>query len=521
MFALEARYYLGLYQGSTAQGEPEPYPTPARLFSALIAGACSLERLESDDADCDGAVRDRLDVELFDWIEHHPPDAISYPHFIQANSDAIAYRNKGGVKGLGDAAKVACSASTACSLDGPITWYWKTDPPSDVLERLDQVAFEVPYLGESASAVSLTVSKVEEIPESAFAKCDPAFGAQEAAVALSGRRMVLEATFAAARKRGGMDKTNKNEEERSNEPSGECLGKAYYAPPMLREHASHAAWRWGYVLAIDRAVSSIEWSSWAVCLHRAIVKRFGDGLPSILQQSRGRDRASANGVAIQFVDASMPIRDKTGIQNGAIVVMVPTDAPVGEEALVADALFSVTRLYSRDLGSLSVECTGERVDLARFWMPPEQGTKRLFETVPLFIPDSRPPRKRKSDGSLWAINDDARVAIGHVWRGLFPVTRSGDAGRLELSEAVSAAGVRVFGGRVVPTPNIRNYVHKANRGSLLVGARAFVDLDPLGCGECLSAIGQTRHMGGGLLVPFDVPEDLLVDSGGERRVGDE
>ena len=116
------------------------------------------------------------------------------------------------------------------------------------------------------------------------------------------------------------------------------------------------------------------------------------------------------------------------------------------------------------------------------------------------------------------MDDDARVAIGHVWRDMpsFVVGESGDAGRIVLSRQVDEAGVQVFGGRIVPTGNIRSYIHKTPKGSMLVGGQTCIDLAAIGCNECLTAIGQTRHLGGGLLVPTDFP----VNSAGAASKGE-
>ena len=164
------------------------------------------------------------------------------------------------------------------------------------------------------------------------------------------------------------------------------------------------------------------------------------------------------------------------------------------------------RLYGKRVGSIDVAFTGERLDLNAFWDPAPQGVKRIFATEPLFIPDSRPPSRVKKNGIRWTVDDDARIAFGHVWRDLgFAMKSKGDQGRIDLSNAVSQSGIAVGGGRVVPTGNIRNYVHHTNRGAFLVAEWALVDMAALDHDRCLCAIGQTRHVGGGLLVPVDIP----------------
>lgn len=291
MLAIEARYYLGFYQGSTEHGQPERFPTPARLHAALAAGAHSLERLEATDTGlsegCE-TLGNEEDVAVFDWLEAHAPDAISYPGSFLSRETARVYRNKGGIKDYGDAPKADCVASSISALDGSITWYWKDEPSAETFSRLEQIAHEVPYLGEAVCPVLLRAYRPDRIPSSALARCEPSFSACETAVALPGRWRELDEMFVASRAGRVKDKVTKSEEERSIDYLSGRIGSAYYSPQVGERGSSYAPWSTGFLLAIDDVIPAEERTMWATCLHRALVKQFGADLPAVMQRSRGK-----------------------------------------------------------------------------------------------------------------------------------------------------------------------------------------------------------------------------------------
>jgi CRISPR-associated protein Csb2 len=500
---VRADFCLGFFQGRSEAGTLEEVPTPERLHSALLAGACSLERLEGKHPD-EGL--DSLDAELFGWLEDHAPDAVQLPDTIANESRASAFRNKGEIfKGV-VAGNKECVASARSFLNGPVEWYWNEVPGDQLVERLGMVAQEVPYLGESASPVQLEVSVVECVPDRAMKRCAPSFDARAFSAADRGRTDELSRFFALRQTKVKRDKTRTNEEENSLQFNALCVRDVYYAHPESEPAEPDVPWPKGFLVRLeDRSAHSEEFVAWSVMLHRALASKFGDALPRIMQ--RAGMASMANGLAIQVITSELPCRcTADGDGHDHLLVMLPRGTTESEEFQIANALSRITTLFSNRLDKARVTFTGELVDLAEFWNPAAQGTRRLFSTEPLFIADSRPPSKAKPDGTPWTVDDDARVALGHVWRDRFSVQASGDQGRVELSQTVAQAGVSVGGGRVVPTAAIRDYVHHTNRGTMLVGEKALIDMGSLGHPNCICAIGQTRHLGGGLLVPLDIPD---------------
>lgn len=509
-YAISATYPLGYYQGRSLRGETEAYPSPARLYAALMAGAYALERLEGRE---DGSDMTDLDGCVFDWLEAHPPAAMVLPEARSSTSTAISFRNRGGIEDGRDARKEACPASARSFLNGSVTWFWFDAPGDAVAQRLCAIVAEVPYLGEATCPVVMGAFEVEEVPANALFRCVPSFSARECAIVVPGRRHELQRHYRTLRAFGktikDVEKTKKGKDV--SEGPSTCLASAFYERRMPPEKKTVAPWTHGYLLHVDdlspkRPLVPEDYVAWALCLHRALVRQFGDDLPGILQRVGSGSDGPANGLAIQVLPAGLPVRGEYDSGGDALLVMIPAGAPAEEEAQVLAALTHVTSLYAKSLGTMAVTLTGERLDLAHFWRPVPANQVRVFETVPLFMPDGRPPTKRRGSGA-WSVDDDARLAVGHVWRDLFPIDASlgSDARRHALSDAVRRAGIAVSGGRVVATRDVRRFTHRTPSGSALVALRALVGLSAIGCEECLAAIGQTRHLGGGLLVPIDIP----------------
>ena len=60
--------------------------------------------------------------------------------------------------------------------------------------------------------------------------------------------------------------------------------------------------------------------------------------------------------------------------------------------------------------------------------------------------------------------------------------------------------------RAVRAADVSRYVHKVNEHAVVRPYTACLSLGNLAGAGTMQAIGQSRHLGGGLLVPFDVPD---------------
>ena len=74
-------------------------------------------------------------------------------------------------------------------------------------------------------------------------------------------------------------------------------------------------------------------------------------------------------------------------------------------------------------------------------------------------------------------------------------------------------GARVFSCHAIPDHRVERYVHRMPKHVQCIPYQALLDLGSLTTDSALTAIGQSRHLGGGLLVPVDLPTDLF---GGEE-----
>src|SRR5690554_3867600 len=154
-FTITAEFPLGFYQGRNATGQVEEAPTPLRLLSALVAAAGSGILAEQSKA---GLRISHRSQQALEWLEANPPDLIALPELTVNDPGVTAFK----VLGLRTRDRfdvpTAKDALARTSLNGPVRWRWNDAPPPDVLETIDQLLSEVPYLGEAASPVRLSSS---------------------------------------------------------------------------------------------------------------------------------------------------------------------------------------------------------------------------------------------------------------------------------------------------------------------------------------------------------------------------
>lgn len=124
--------------------------------------------------------------------------------------------------------------------------------------------------------------------------------------------------------------------------------------------------------------------------------------------------------------------------------------------------------------------------------------------MPVAVPDTRPPR-----GGRWSLADAAALSVALVWRHEFTAPGRGDARYRALAEAASTRGVRVDSAVRMMGGDVGRYVHKVHPDTVIQPYRAVLSLGDLAGPQTIAAIGQSRHLGGGLLVPRDLPSDIV------------
>lgn len=562
-FAISAYFPLGFYQGSDSGGKPEPYPSPNRLYSALVSTAYltfGFEKHAVDSSLTDEQIHDALA-----WLEGNPPQEILFPRIVKAGSDAIAYRNKGYVidakkKNPQDKISSANASIATAYMQEPesgilLTWKWDENPSIEIARTLDSLCNEVPYLGEACSVVELQTHENYVLPYDALdsvwtLSSESALKGvsrrnRSFSVPKEGRLEDLKMAFATVNptskgKRKDLKVSFKEDEQNFlNEYLPlQTEGHARYNPPSSQEgSALKAPWPVAFYLEVEEIDGKCDedgkpvWEpdestfiGWAVALHRFLVKQWGiDPSPMLIgKYAPGIDRP-ANNVAIQIFDSALKnqyaheLREDISEMGPGFLIMVPRNMPQSDIQRLQNICRQVkgkTLYYTSNETTLRLGAF-TTIDAEHLWRPVVEGMCRYWTPRPFaiaetrIIPDIRHGRK-------WKVREDVCLALGHVWRDQY-VSRLSNDNREErywdLVDAVKAKGsnFRVFDCRAVHRVNMSDYVHHANASNILRGVSALIaisdDAKSLDCAAL--AIGQSRHLGGGFLIPMDFSVSAL------------
>ena len=287
---------------------------------------------------------------------------------------------------------------------------------------------------------------------------------------------------------------------------------------MRRPDGDHSPWRDVLIFLADdgtgREITPERRVSWCVAFHRALVSRIGDGAPALVtgRYHEGLTRP-ANRLAIQYVPASVLAQSVVGTEldvPGAFLIMLPSDVSDDDEGVVLRALAGMTRLnHRRDEAPARLRPVGEVFDAQGFWRPPAQGTQRLWSPTPVAVPEVT---RQRGD---WTFEDAILLSLGFVWRDHFEAVPKGTRGYRSLVARVRERGAGVmWHHRITRNPSL--YAHKMPKGVTAQPYTALVSVGDLLGDTGLAAVGQSRHLGGGLLVPADLPIELAQNVLGRR-----
>jgi len=392
--SITAYFPLGVYHGHAPDGSPEPIPSPARLFAALVSVAHT-----GTTAKPDGQAAPDMD-EVLTWLEEHPPNGLHIPSMIRVQSDnRIIYRKTGTIEKARP--KTAAKAiSDGYAANGAIGWLWD-DMPDDVRHALARLCEDVPCLGEMDSPVVMSTEPVE-----ANWRLDPAAtaftpGGLRLRVAAPGRTGVLRELYSQSRPLKPSSASadafhSTGDSVRTFPTSEECLRTVRYeaVKPVNNDESP-----WGDVLVFsaadgtERAFSAERRLGWCVAFHKALIKRIGEGAPPVVTGHYQRDLAApANHLAIQYVPASVLAQSTLKAASGApgaFLVMLPSDIGDDDRAVIWRALIGMTQVRSR-WAEARLHRLGEVVDARTFWRPPADGTRRLWSPTPVAVPERNP-----------------------------------------------------------------------------------------------------------------------------------
>lgn len=178
---------------------------------------------------------------------------------------------------------------------------------------------------------------------------------------------------------------------------------------------------------------------------------------------------------------------------------MPSDA-TPEELLQVQRAVDIRELWSRRLGKIRIRFSNETRSGTRFWPAPEPGAYRLWETEMPIVPEVRRIRR---NGSEWSLGDSALLSAAYVWRNDFTLTGSGPTRYIDLRDQAARRGVSALDTHAV-TRHVRDFAHHSYESVPVQPYRAVLDLGDLAGPQAAVMLGQSRHLGGGLLRPLDI-----------------
>lgn len=495
--SIRATFPLGTFLGHRDVGHRADIPDTARLFSALVNAAGQ----GSTAVDEDGTLRLSLaSLAALRWLEEHPPDALTLPDCRAAVGDSPLTWRADGVRGKKGLKKQLKRQSDAVAVSGSFGWSWADDVPADIVEVIDNLCADISCLGEADSPVVVDLMPVPpthrlDLSGSAFprpggtpvrsaqpGRLDALLGAHQLA------RPIQAPTLAADQA--------KSDEEPSPAPIPAAGVRDLTYRPLVPP-PPEAPWSRVVLLHVVGHHSPVRIRV-AVATHQALIRRLGDEVPALITGKYGPAVVPpANRIAIQYLESAL-VRH-LGIGTDVIALLIPASADAAELVALKRALGGLTRIYSAG-GELQVvdRTTHETLD---FWfgVPPDH--VRLWRPLPSLVPETR--RQRSTKGThQWSLVDAAMLSIAYVMRDILP-----DADRVSrraMVEAMRTRGVSVHETHALADSRPERHAHKVPDGQMVLPYTALLNLATVAGPHTLMAAGQSRHLGGGLLVPEDI-----------------
>lgn len=509
---IRAHFPLGVFQGHEKDGSPSRLPDTARLYSALVNAAGQGTAAERN---ADGLRISANSTRALRWIENHPPTKIMVPPRtpVQRGPRPVAYREEGTVhKPMGVLAlrKSAKEISEGTALSGDLGWSWD-EAPVEVFEALERLCPDVSCLGETDSPVILTLDPIEPTHELLHEVSQLRPHGAPVRTPLEGRLEELEKAWNEEHHKPPSVKADRPRETSDTPrtqpvPAG-ALGTLYYERPGVT--IPDDPWASARLIPPDRALARADVVGWCVAFHRMLIARLGDAVPASItgHYAPGAPRP-ANRVAIQYLPANLPAGrfTETGFPNGAFALLLPRDLAAEDRERIDEALNTSRRLLwrRRDEDDL-VLGSPIHIELSEFWPAPPPGWHRSWRSLIGLVPETRRQSPHPSLGR-WGFEQAALLSLGHVFRDQLHLP----SGRnyWAIVEAVLAQGAHVTSSHPIPDPQMENFVHKAPSSiGVIQPYTAVLEPGRLMNDRALIAIGQSRHLGGGLLVPIDSPEE--------------
>lgn len=510
---LIARFPLGVYLGHRGNGLLDRIPSPARLHSALLnaagQGTTAVLGKRGLEPSADA-------LTALTWLENNPPDGIMEPEhrWVDTGPRRFAYRN---VSSINVKSRVSeRRVSDGVAFGSPIGFRW-SNMPADVADTVLELAADVSCLGEASSIVVIEPGDVQPTIE-----LDPSGNAFDGdgillEVPISGRTdelMALHDTTIPKKKiTVAADRVAMSEKPASHQPTQNCVTDAFYRRPQ-KQRTQWAPWDRVVLLEVTGdIVPPAERTSLSLAMHRALVSAIGFGASSMVTGKYAEGVApSANRLAIQYLPPEL-VRHH-GIESGVLALLIPSDALDEDLKQLAEGLNSLTHVWTRNLGRRRVRFSGIGIAAEEFWESPAEGTVRMWRPQPAVVSEIRPPRRRESP-MPWSLADSGLLSLGFVWRDQLEAEGKGMALYTGLRNQIADRGAFVVDARTLGQ-GANNYVHRTQKDVTAQVWSGVFYLGDLVSDQTILAVGQSRHLGGGLLVPVDVPAEMF----GAKRDGE-
>lgn len=489
----------------------ERLPTFVRVFSSLVHSASVGTSAAAAGEGASGfPTMTDASVSALRWLEDHPPHGMIIPPYPQvqgppSSARIIAWRKEGTFDTkISFGGRVTARAfADRTSVTSPMSWIWSESPPTAILDQLDALCGDVGSLGEAESIVVLEIHRDVE-PETCTHrlaidkflnhKGEPVY------VPESGRLDALEAQFRAANPakpphiRYDAHSFGSAGLPRSNAPTRDGLSIRRLVPVKAVE--APVPWSTAVLMPILQGpmVGPEGRVNVARGLHRALVRAIGQECPPIVTGHYAEGAARpANRVALHYIPPESPLA--TGSRAAHLLALLPGGTPAEDADVILKGIADIKKLKT-GIGVFELGCS-ETVAGDRFWAPPLSGAQREWRTDPVAIPERQGSASTREE----LLAQTTAWALGNVMRG----QDEHAAGR---DPAQRLAWLHSHGGQVIEaesyfTPRPARFVHRTNRSMPIMPYVARLVLGDLLPSQAVIAIGQSRHLGGGLLIPVD------------------
>lgn len=515
-FSITAEFPLGTYRGHRPDQSQERVPSVARLQAALLGAAGFGPRAQFRD---DGWGPNEEDRRALRWLEEHPPDSVSVPRLEVSRNDAVAYRDDGTL--TKDKARLKVrklrKQDAAVAVAGAFVWSWDESPPEPIVTALRSLCPDVPHLGTTESPVRLVADADADgpVPTHRRNPGSALFGSgpnEELELPTSGRVDEMVDAFRVERgAKPGIGRVGSDERSTSPVPPRTAVRSARYGATA---HQTTDV-PWPEVLLVPLRVSTGSGADvrlrerdkvrWALAAHRALIRILDRSSPPVLTGAYpDAARRPPNRVALHLLTCDQPVDMPSGATT-ALAILIPREADLAELSSVYEGVGRLRNLRtSHGVAEVSGSVEVRPGDL--FWREPAPNQVRLWRTSPAAVPDTR-------GRAGWTFTHAALLSVGFVWQGTPALPALGGRGAerdAAVVEAVNAAGAVVLDADPLRTSRVDDYVHRVHPDAVVRPYRALLHLGDLAGARTIQALGQARHLGGGLLVPEDRSADALV-----------